>query len=66
MVPVVLVLIGTSMSKVSYFYNSPPRLLSTDLFPLKQSIIMNKDPYIPVEVDPGYDINSLIFENLPN
>jgi len=27
---------------------------------------MNQDPYIPVVNDPGYDINSLLFENLPN
>lgn len=40
-IPVLLVLIGFSFSKVQFFFNSPERLLTPSLLPLKQRILVN-------------------------
>ena len=42
-IPVLLVLIGFAFSKVQYFFNSPERLLTPTLFPLKQRILVNSN-----------------------
>lgn len=40
-IPVILVLIGFGLSKISFFNNSPTRLLEPSTFPLKQRMIVN-------------------------
>lgn len=41
MVPVLLVIVGLGFSKVDFFVNSPQRVLSPSMYPLKQSIYFN-------------------------
>jgi len=62
--PLILVVIGLAMSKVTFFFDSPPRILSPSLFPLEQRMLMNKEPILST-TDNDYT-NLMLFDNLPS
>jgi hypothetical protein len=44
--PIIFVLIGVWITQIKFFYDSPPRLLQTKLYPLPQRLLMNSEPVL--------------------
>lgn len=44
LIPAVLILIGTGLSKISRTTRSPPEIISPDMFPTPQKILVNRTP----------------------
>ena len=42
-IPLLLVIIGLGLSKVQFFFDSPVRTLTPDLYPAKQRLFVNSD-----------------------
>lgn len=43
LIPILLVILGLSFSKITFFFNSPERILSTGYYPPKQALTVNAD-----------------------